>query len=37
MSNQLEYMQHQIDSLESEQNMREECEAKVNSYVQELI
>jgi hypothetical protein len=30
MSNQMEYMQQQIDSLESEQNMREECEAKVN-------
>ena len=37
MSNQMEFMQNQIDALESEQNMREECEGKVNQYVQELI
>ena len=37
MSNQMEDMQNQIGSLESEQAMREECEAKVNLYVQELV
>ena len=30
MSNQMEFMQQQITSLETEQGMREECEAKVN-------
>ena len=33
----MEYMQEQIHSLESDLAMREECETKVNLYVQELI
>ena len=37
ISNQMTFMQKQIDELEQDIQMRDQCESKVNQYVQELI
>ena len=37
LTNQVKYLNEQVAELEADISLREECESKVNSYVEELV